>query len=79
MERLYVNKISNKEGKELFKGERVLKVLFNNKEYNLYGDIDIIREADCYNTNGRYLGYIVNIGKEEVVTENTKKGFIVIK
>ena len=79
MEKIFIKKITNKEGKEIFGGEKALSVIYNDKQYNLVGDIDNIKEADCYNTNGKYIGYLINKGIEIIVTDKTKNGFIVVK
>lgn len=81
MKKIYIKKISNKEAKEIFKGEKYTKVLYNGKEANLYGIIDNEEEMYVYsssNTN-RCLGVAVRISEEnELTTDDNMKGQVLI-
>ena len=83
MKKLYVKKISNKEGKELFKNEIVRQIIVKGKTYNLVGSVDNYTSGEeviiCSYLTQRMLTYGV-IGQIFFkVNENTKNGFMILK
>ena len=83
MKKLYVKKISNKEGKELFKNEIVRQIIVKGKTYNLVGSVDNYTSGEeviiCSYLAQRMLTYGV-IGQIFFkVNENTKNGFMILK
>lgn len=82
MEKLYVVKENNKNGKELFKGENYKLVIINNKYYNLIGDIDIDKPKEvviCNSKTGKYLHHGIIFNTSRIVDDNVKGNFIILK
>lgn len=82
MEKLYVVKENNKNGKELFKGENYKLAIINNKHYNLIGDIDIDKPTEaviCNSKTGKYLQYGIIFNINRIVDDNVKGSFIILK
>ena len=83
MKKLYVKKISNKDGRELFKNEIVRQIMVEDKIYNLVGSVDDYTSGEeviiCSYLTQRMLKYGV-IGQVFFrVDENIKNGFMVLK
>ncbi len=83
MKKLYVLKLSNKEGKEIFKGKMARRIYVNDKVYNLMGCID---EKDiheeviiCSALTQKELKYGVISSITEMIDDEIKHGFMVLK
>ena len=90
--KMYIKKLSNKLGKEYFKGEKANLIQIRDTKnqhgavhnYNLIGDFscfDINNEVQLYSATTQKwinIGYITKI-ENNVIDENTKGQFIVIK
>ena len=82
MKKVYVKKIGNKEGKELFMGQPYTKILYNVKDANLIGDIDNKSEFDMFSyQTERYLAFGLRKSEQNAYTvdEKTKGAFIIVK
>ena len=81
-QKLYVKKISNKEGKELFKGQTARTIYINGKTYNLIGCGSFKTGEQvviCSYLTQKPLNYAVIGSISFEVNENTRNGFMVLK
>lgn len=82
MKKLYVVKLNNKKGKEIFEGETYQLATVNGESYNLIGDADIDKpeEVALYSSKtGKLIHYADVSDTVNIVNKDTKRSFIVIK
>lgn len=80
MKKLYVTKLNNKRGKEIFEGETYRLATVDGKTYNLIGDVDNCVEAVLHSSKtGRFMNYIDVSDTVNKVNKSTKRSFIIIK
>ena len=81
-QKLYVKKLSNKEGKELFKGQKAKQLYIKGKTYNLIGCGNYKAGEEvviCSYLTQKPLNCAVIGSISFEVNENTRNGFIVLK
>lgn len=87
--KVYIKKVSNKTGKELFKGEKTILIYIRKKggkkqAFNLIGNYTSFKpeeEIDLWSAttqNWISFGEIIE-GTEDIVNEDTKHAFAIIK
>lgn len=82
MEKVYVKKISSKDGKKLFNGSKAVKVQYGDKIVNMVGEIcspKCVEVIFCSYLTQRAINYGAIVSEEFIVDKNTKDSFIVVK
>ena len=82
MKKCYIKKLCNKDGKEIFMGNKYTKILYNGRDAVLIGDIDDNKEFDMFSyQTQKYLAYGIRESEPNacIVDEKTKGPFIILK
>lgn len=82
MEKVYILKMSNKEGKEIFKNRKAVKVKYGERIVNMVGDICSKKLEEvmfCSSLTEKPLAYGAIVSNEFIVNDNTAKSFIIVK
>ena len=82
MERIFIKKISNKKAKEMFKGEKAVKVQYGDKILNLIGDVCSKKFEEvifCSYATQKALQYGAIISDEFIVNDNISGSFVICK